>query len=96
MQIVIDIPQDVYDIMQVTQCVIQGHKKIVDKAILNGVVLPEHHGRLIDADRIMKEDLDCNKDEIEAFICTPCWKGCDSIAECLVICNAPTVLEGVE
>lgn len=48
MQIVIDIPQNVYDIMQFTKCVVQGDRSIVNKAIFNGVVLPEHHGKLKD------------------------------------------------
>ena len=48
MQIVIDIPEDVYKICQ-------GHKDIVYQYIANGTPLPKNHGRLIDADEILRE-----------------------------------------
>ena len=85
MQIVIDIPQDVYDVVG------QGHMSGVDKAILNGVVLPEHHGRLIDADECVR--VYCDKYCEEGFDECHVGQSC-TLVKSLV--KAPTVLEGVK
>ena len=45
MQIVIDIPKDIYDFLKSHDT---GTR--VDRAIANGIVIPKGHGRLIDAD----------------------------------------------
>lgn len=51
MQIVIDIPKDLYDQFKWREEEIRKHKKyVVYKAILDGAVLPKGCGRLIDAD----------------------------------------------
>lgn len=56
MQIVIDIPKDLYDQLKWREEEIRKHKKyVVCKAILDGTILPKGHGRLIDADNLMVE-----------------------------------------
>ena len=51
MQIVIDIPQDVYDKVLSGD----GTGTIWAGYVKNGTPLPEHHGRLIDADAVIRE-----------------------------------------
>lgn len=65
MQIVIDIPEEIYQKIKETSMVISGRRsgKRIDwtlfNAINNGTPLPKNHGRLIDADNIFSysEDL---------------------------------------
>ena len=54
MQIVIDIPEDEYNIVKYGQ---YGNINIdiVRKAIAKGTPLPKGHGRLVDADAILEE-----------------------------------------
>lgn len=58
MKIVIDIPDYLYKVIQ--ECkVIEGDNEgnvenVLTKAVENGVVLPKGHGRLIDADEVIK------------------------------------------
>ena len=48
MQIVIDIPKDIYDFLQENDTGTQ-----VDRAIANGIPLPEGHGRIGDLDQLL-------------------------------------------
>ena len=48
MQIVIDIPEEYYNILKT-----YGGMSVPEEAILNGTILPKGHGRLIDADEII-------------------------------------------
>ena len=50
MQIVIDIPEEYYNILKT-----YGGMSVPEEAILNGTILPKGHGRLIDADAFLKE-----------------------------------------
>ena len=47
MQIVIDIPEDFYKEIKM-----YGAMSVIHKAVLDGIVLPKGHGRLIDADAL--------------------------------------------
>jgi len=47
MQIVIDIPEKMYN-----EIIERENHSTVDSLILDGIPLPEHHGRLIDADAL--------------------------------------------
>ena len=72
MKIVIDIPKEIYENAQndLLCCL-----PILTEAIKNGTPLPEHHGRLIDADAI-KYRLNCMNGDI-------CVSNAPSCAECL-------------
>ena len=68
MQIVIDIPEDVYkrtvfyrEFKDLNDCV------TTIKALENGIPLPKGHGRLIDADRLWDSYHDLGYDFYEAF-----------------------------
>lgn len=50
MQIVIDIPEMLYEKIQNKK----ADKRTLETVILRGTPLPEHHGRLIDADETLK------------------------------------------
>ena len=52
MQIVIDIPEEEYRKVQDGRASVS----MMQKAIRNGTPLPKGHGRLIDADRLMRVD----------------------------------------
>ena len=76
MQIVIEIPKTLYD--RAKKPPILG---MYEEIIANGIPLPEHHGRLIDADALidfLKLHEEYNKDAIYE------------------IANTSTVLEGVK
>ena len=53
MKIVIEIPKEAYDTGQLLQY-FGCYSDKLDSVIYNGTPLPEHHGRLIDADDIDK------------------------------------------
>lgn len=54
MEIVINIPKDLYDQIKWREEEIRKHKKyVICKAILDGTVIPKEHGRLIDAEKLM-------------------------------------------
>ena len=55
MKIVIDIPEETYEALVINQY--YGGKSNLENIIVNGTPLPEHHGRLIDADWV-KNTLD--------------------------------------
>lgn len=50
MQIVIDIPEEIYKESKIIDGLYENVIQIPLEAIANGTVLPEKHGRLIDAD----------------------------------------------
>ncbi len=52
MQIVIDIPKDAYELLQTDGVDWLGAEHILG-AVAKGKPLPEHHGRLIDADKTL-------------------------------------------
>lgn len=58
MQIVIDIDDDMYKSVVNNDAYVLGDVDwiLLENAIANGTPLPEHHGRLIDADKIMRVD----------------------------------------
>lgn len=84
MQIVIDVPDWVY------KHIVKGNEEAPDEnisidAIRNGTVLPENHGRLIDADALdMEHEIEMADD----------WKTAHEIANCVKY--APTIIEGTE
>ena len=58
MQIVIDIPERTYEQLKfLREQGFDGFETIIDKAVANGTPLPEHHGRLIDADTLTLDDI---------------------------------------
>ena len=66
MQIVIDIPEDIYQYVINTGT--YGHYRFNSaKAIKNGTPLPAGHGRLIDADKLWDAYHDLDYDFYEAF-----------------------------
>lgn len=52
MQIVIDIPEEIYEEIKATKSIHRTGAKVLCNAIVNGTPLPKGHGRLIDADAI--------------------------------------------
>ena len=56
MQIVIDIPKRTYEQLKfLREQGFDGFETIIDKAVANGTPLPKEHGRLIDADALIKQ-----------------------------------------
>lgn len=88
MQIVIDIPEEIYENFQNAKCI--GESKYKDYlvgiyfGIKKGIVLPKNHGRLIDADKI-------GLTNFEIFMCDGDYK--EALKMILEkINNAPTVI----
>jgi len=86
MQIVIDIPEDTLkrtvfyrEFKDLNDCI------TTIKALENAITLPEHHGRLIDADDLYENTEICHSD-IDGYACVR-WKD---------INDAPTIIEGSE
>lgn len=84
MQIVIDIPEDVLkrtvfyrEFKDLSDCI------TTIKALEKAITLPEHHGRLIDADDLYENTEICHSD-IDGYACVR-WKD---------INDAPTIIEG--
>lgn len=67
MQIVIDIPKEIYDEIHEKNYYSLKGKEALRVGVMNCIVLPEHHGRLIDAD-VYKWD---NRDIIDCEINHP-------------------------
>lgn len=60
MQIVIDIPEDVIESAKSSPNYYPTyHFEKIWRAIVNGTPLPKGHGRLIDADKLLYEDIEC-------------------------------------
>lgn len=74
MQIVIDINEHLYKTIKTLGLVVEdGDAVAVSEAIKNGILLPQGHGRLIDADAVLVEpfgntykDLDIAETIVEA------------------------------
>ena len=58
MQIVIDIPEEIYEEIKTTKSIYRTGAKVLCNAIVNGTPIPKGHGRLIDADTIYLIDED--------------------------------------
>ena len=89
MQIVIDIPEDVYT--RLFDNGIQDNEIATDdicemaRSLRQGTPLPKGHGRLIDADALdMEHEIEMADD----------WKTAHEIANCVKY--APTIIEGTE
>lgn len=68
MQMVIDIPDDIHEALR--KCaIISGQRSgktlmsVIFNAVANGILLPEHHGKLIDADELSKRLQELADDE---------------------------------
>ena len=85
MQIVIDIPESIYDTIQSDEMISREQLAVLQMHILNGTPLPKGHGRLIDADDLLGEFRDGTEDYDFAH-----WTRFD-IAN--IIDNAPTIVE---
>ena len=72
MQIVIEIPERIYDTIQADEMISRVQLAVLQMHILEGTPLPEHHGRLIDVNELLDdigledndENRDCNTGEI--------------------------------
>ena len=74
MQIVIDIPEEVYDALNKkswNSCFVYGELSILEQALYNGTPLPKGHGRLIDADKLWDAYQDMGQDFYQALDCVP-------------------------
>ena len=77
MQMLIDIPKETYEALMINQYC--GSKSELENIIVNGTPLPEHHGRLIDADDIRVIELEDSLhiirhekgDDIDVYIDAP-------------------------
>lgn len=85
MQIVIDIPEDYYNVIKA----IHDRQCDADMLIIkSGTPLPKGHGRLIDADAFLKD----NDDYTGWILCPDAWGGENGYLEDLVA-DAPTIVE---
>ena len=88
MQIVIDIPEAVYGRMNILRRSGMGSDAI--NYILDGIILPKNHGRLIDAD-----DLDLKR--IDTILSGEVKDTVDALSKMgMLIITAPTVIEADE
>lgn len=85
-QIVITLNDDDYNRIMDYGLILEADRNILASAIKHGTPLPEHHGRLIDADSL----LESFRDGTEAYDCRG-WTKFEIAEE---IDNEPTVLEG--
>ena len=81
MQIVIDIPKDMYSAIKSGK---DGYSNYVHTAVRNGTPLPKGHGRLVDADAITK-DFNTLQDAFTIYT--------DGTMKMAIGCNAPTIIE---
>lgn len=90
MQLVIEIPKEVYENFQNAKCI--GESKYKDHlveiyfGIKKGIVLPKHHGRLGDLDRVKAKVFNASMDE--RFMPLTC----DDVID--IIDYIPTIIEG--
>lgn len=82
MEIVIDIPEMLYEKIQNRK----ADKRTLETVILRGKVLPEHHGDLVDRDELLD-----NSYEISSMYCLY-----DEVVNVDDIKDAPTIIEGSE
>jgi hypothetical protein len=57
-ELVIKIPENIYKNIQSKSTEIQAEGYTIENAILNGIPLPQNHGRLIDADKLPLDAID--------------------------------------
>lgn len=55
MQIVIEIPDGIYDTIQADEMISREQLAVLQMKILNGTPLPKGHGRLIDSDDMIED-----------------------------------------
>ena len=76
MKVVIDIPKVYYDALKQANVIVKGQRSgktlesVIYNAVGNGVPLPEHHGRLIDAD-VLVDGMEDDYEFCEAVNATP-------------------------
>jgi hypothetical protein len=87
MQIVIDIPEQLIELAQ-KELIMGGDMPTIANAISNGVVLPNGHGRLVDADALEKKM--CDR-EIEVGDDEAIWES--SAVSVALDMFAPTIIE---
>lgn len=82
MQIVIDIPEKIYNDIRT-----KNEHGIIFNAVKNGTPLPKGHGRLIDADKLNRKKKYCFKTESGAFPKSEWFIKSDDLF------SAPTIIE---
>lgn len=82
MQIVIDISEEEYEWVKRANRQTTPLDRWCVKAIANGTPLPEHHGRLIDADKLLYEDIESI--DGNTYMCVNAYD----------VEHAPTIIEG--
>lgn len=56
MQIVIDIPDEVYKVLTETAIIVtEVYPSTIERALAEGIVLPKGHGRLVDVDKMIDD-----------------------------------------
>lgn len=56
MQIVIDIPEQIYKELTETAIIVtEAYPLTIERALTEGIALPKGHGRLVDADELIKD-----------------------------------------
>ena len=99
MQIVIEIPRKTYEHIRangghgVFNAGIYEEEYIVTKSIFDGTPLPEHHGRLIDADEMLDDIIKKNPASVSE---TEKCKEYARLVYYWAVKNAPTIIEGSE
>lgn len=97
MKIVVDIPKETYEALVINQYC--GSKSNLENIIVNGIPLPEHHGDLIDANKLME------RFENEQYYYDKSESPLDELSIAFdngIICamekldEAPTIIEGSE
>lgn len=58
MKLIIDIPEDIYEDIIKNGFIYDKDNEVVTYALKNGIPLPKGHGRLIDANKLLKQPLD--------------------------------------
>ena len=85
MKVVIDIPEEIYNLSRVAMMYPGVMTNIPLAVIFDGIPLPENHGRLIDADKLLKR--------FESERGHMCWG--EDVAF-VINHETPTVLEGTK
>jgi hypothetical protein len=80
MKIVIDISDDTYKAV-CNGCMLPPDVENVVNAIINGTSLPEHHGRLVDADKLIRECLAFNDEDATKIIKALEQQTCEDVGE---------------
>ena len=81
MEIVIDIPEESYK-ATCDGCMLPPDVENVVQGIKNGIPLPEHHGRLIDADALLDKKQDYGEGQMKLILIDPYY-----------VRKAPTIIE---